>query len=59
VQYTETPSTDNSKWSHTSNTKRKIIIDGLVRGKAYTIQVAAAGSDPGRVWSDEIISYVM
>jgi hypothetical protein len=59
MQYTEAPSTDDSKWIHTSNTKRKIVIDGLTRGKAYAIKVAAAGSDPGRVWSDEIISYVM
>ena len=59
MQYTEAPSTDDSKWIHTSNTKRKVVIDGLIRGKAYSIKVAAAGSDPGRVWSDEIISYVM
>ena len=59
VQYTEAPSTEDSKWLHTSNTKRKIVLDSLTRGKAYSIQVAAAGSDPGRVWSDAIISYVM
>ena len=59
VQYTEAPATVDSKWSHSSNTKHKIVIDGLTRGKAYIIQVAAAGTDPGRVWSDEIISYVM
>jgi hypothetical protein len=59
MQYTEAPSTEDSKWIHTSNTKRKIVVDGLTRGKAYAIKVAAAGSDPGRVWSDEIISFVM
>jgi len=59
VKYTESPVTPDSKWEHTSNTKRKIEIDGLTRGQAYVIQVAAAGSDPGRVWSDEITSYVM
>ena len=59
VQYTESPVTPDNKWVHTSNTKHKIVIDGLIRGKAYVIRVAAAGSDPGRVWSDEIISYVM
>jgi len=59
LEYTEAPSTDDSKWIHTSNTKRKIVIEGLTRGKAYAFKVAAAGSDPGRVWSDEIISFVM
>jgi len=59
IEYADAPSTEDSKWIHTSNTKRKIVIDGLTRGKAYVIRVAAAGSDPGRVWSDEIISYVM
>jgi len=59
LQYTEAPSTDDSKWIRISSTKRKLIIDGLIRGKAYAIKVAAAGTDPGRVWSDEIISYVM
>ena len=59
IEYCEAPVTDDSKWTHSSNTKRKVVIDGLVRGKAYAIKVAAAGSDPGRVWSDEIISYVM
>jgi len=59
IEYTEAPSADNSKWLRVSTTKRKIVINELTRGKAYAIRVAAAGSDPGRVWSDEIISYVM
>jgi hypothetical protein len=59
IEYTESPSGDDSKWIHVSTTKHKIVIDNLVRGKAYTIRIAAAGSDPGRVWSDEIISFVM
>jgi len=59
LQYTEAPSTENSKWIRTSNTKHKVVIENLVRGQAYCIQVAAAASDPRRVWSDEIISYVM
>ena len=59
IEYTESPSSPTSKWIHLSTTKHKIIIDGLTRGQAYAIRVAAAGSDPKRVWSDEIISYVM
>jgi hypothetical protein len=59
MEYTESPRTADSKTSRISTTKHKAVLDSLVRGQAYAIQVAAAGSDPGRVWSDEIISYVM
>jgi hypothetical protein len=59
VEIVEYPETDKSVRQRTSTTKHKIVIDGLIRGQAYAIQVAGAGSDPGRVWSDAIISYVM
>ena len=59
IEYTEAPSTPEGKRTRTSSTKHKAVLDGLTRGMAYAIRVAAAGSDPGRVWSDEIISYVM
>ena len=59
LEIIEYPLTDKSVRQRTSNTKHKIIIDGLIRGQAYSIEVAGAGSDPGRVWSDAIISYVM
>lgn len=59
IEYTEAPTTADSKWLRVSNTKHKIVIDSLVRGQAYAIRVAGAGTDPRRVWSDEIISYVM
>jgi len=59
LEYTESPSTPDSKWIRLSTTKHWVIIDGLIRGQAYAFRVAGAGSDPGRVWSDEIISYVM
>jgi len=59
IEYCESPNSPDSKWIRLSTTKHKIIIDGLIRGKAYAIRVAAAGSDPKRVWSDEIVSYVM
>jgi hypothetical protein len=59
IEYIVNPETDKSQREHTSTTKHKAVIDGLIRGQAYSIRVAAAGSDPERVWSDEIISYVM
>lgn len=59
IEHTLNPETDKSPREHTLTTKHKVVIDGLTRGQAYAIRVAAAGSAPGRVWSDEIISYVM
>jgi hypothetical protein len=59
IEYALNPETENSQREHTSTTKHKAVIEGLTRGQAYAVRVAAAGSDPGRVWSDAIISYVM
>jgi hypothetical protein len=59
LEIIESPVTDKSVRQRLSTTKHKMIIDGLIRGQAYSIEVAGAGSDPGRVWSDAIISYVM
>jgi len=59
IEIVEHPETDKSVRQRTSNTKHKIVADGLIRGQAYSIEVAGAGSDPGRVWSDAIISFVM
>jgi hypothetical protein len=59
LEIIESPVTDKSLRQRLSTTKHKMIIDGLIRGQAYSIEVAGAGSDPGRVWSDAIISYVM
>ena len=39
--------------------KRKITLEGLVQGQQYAIQVAGVGSNPKRVWSFEISSFVM
>ncbi|ADQ78820.1 hypothetical protein Palpr_0664 [Paludibacter propionicigenes WB4] len=59
LEIIESPVTDKSVRQRLSTTKHKMIIDDLIRGQAYSIAVAGAGSDPGRVWSDAIISYVM
>jgi hypothetical protein len=57
--YTTAPSTPDIVWIHISTTRHKLTLSNLTRGQAYAIKVAAAGTDPRRVWSDEIISYVM
>ena len=58
-EYMELPVTPNSVWIQKTSTKSKLQIDGFIRGKEYNYRVAAAGSDPSRVWSDEISSYVL
>jgi hypothetical protein len=57
--YTEAPVTANSLWTQKTTTKHKLLIEGLISGKQYTCRVAGAGSDPSRVWSDDVSSYVL
>ena len=57
--YTETPVTADSVWVQKTTTKRKLLLEGLTSGKQYTFKVAGAGSDPSRVWSDDLSSYVL
>jgi hypothetical protein len=59
VKYTEAPGSVNSIWSNVTVTRRKVQIENLVRGKQYAFCVAGIGSDPSRIWSDEVTSYVM
>ncbi|NEW84876.1 MAG: hypothetical protein GZ094_21250 [Mariniphaga sp.] len=56
---TESPINVNSIWIPKTSTKRKLEIGGLVSGKQYAFRVAGAGSDPSRIWSDEILSFVL
>lgn len=46
-------------WIHKTCTKHKLLIEGLTSGKQYTFRVAGAGSDPSRIWSDKITTYVI
>lgn len=57
--YTEAPVTADSLWIQKTSTKHKVQLEGLSSGKQYTFRVAGAGSDPSRVWSDEVSSYVL
>lgn len=58
-EYTETPVTTASIWRRNSSTKRKIQFEGLKSGGEYAFRITAAGTDPVRNWSDEIITYVL
>jgi hypothetical protein len=46
-------------WIHKTSTKRKLLIEGLISGKQYVFRVAGAGSDPSRIWSDKITTFVV
>lgn len=50
---------DDAAWQTRTTQKRKMTIDGLTSGKQYKFRVAAAGSDPTRNWSEEMISYIL
>ena len=58
-EHTEMPVVLNSIWMKRTSTKRKLIINQLISGKQYSFRVAGAASDPTRVWSDEIQSFVL
>lgn len=58
-QYTKTPATVASVWSMRTATRRKLLIEGLTSGQQYVFKMAAGGSDPNRIWSDEIASYIL
>ena len=58
-EHSEMPIILNSIWTKLTSTKRKLIINQLISGKQYSFRVAGASSDPTRVWSDEIQSFVL
>jgi len=58
-EHTELPITPTSYWTKDTTKKRKYEKTGLDSGKQYAFRVAGAGSDPSRVYSDIITSYVL
>lgn len=58
-EYTLAPSTPDTIWEVLGATKSKAVISGLVSGKQYTFRMVGIGSDPSRVYSDEISTYVL
>ncbi len=59
VRYTRIPKTDDSVYEKLTTPKHKMILDNLISGQQYVLQIAGVGSDPRRTWSFEIVSYVM
>jgi len=56
IRYTKNPKTETSVFTHTTSTKHKILLEDLVPGQTYIVQVAGVGSDTKRVWSVDVIS---
>ena len=53
-EYTEVPATATSIWRVVSSTVTFVTITGLTSAKEYSFRVTGVGSDPTRVYSDEI-----
>ena len=58
-EYTNFPAVTDSLWIQKTSTKRNLLVDGLTSGKQYAFRVAAAGSNPSRIWSEIITSFVL
>ncbi|MDR3652751.1 MAG: hypothetical protein P4L34_07260 [Paludibacter sp.] len=59
VEFTETPVTATSVWRQRTSTKSKMDIDGFISGVEYAFRMCGAGSNPARVWSDIINSFIL
>ena len=58
-EYCLAPMGPDSVWVQVTSSRRKILIDGLISGKEYCFRIAAARTDPSRIWSDPVKSYVL
>jgi len=58
-EYAEVIADGTLNWIHKTSTKHKILIEGLTSGKQYAFRIAGAASDPSRVWSDQISTFVI
>jgi len=58
-KYAEITADGTLNWIHKTSTKHKVLIEGLTSGKQYAFRIAAAASDPSRVWSDQITTFVI
>ncbi len=58
-KYAEITADGTQNWVHKTATKHKVLIEGLTSGKRYAFRIAAASSDPSRVWSDQITTFVI
>jgi hypothetical protein len=59
IDYAEVTTDGVYDWVHKTSTKHYLLIEGLTSGKQYAFRIAAAGTDPSRVWSGIITSFVI
>jgi hypothetical protein len=59
VEYCLSPQGPDSVWIQVTGSRRKILIEGLISGQEYCFRMAAARTDPARIWSAVVKSYVL
>jgi len=59
IRYMLLPKTDASVYITITSAKHNVTIEGLIPGQQYGIEVAGVGTDPRRVWSFGITSFVL
>ena len=59
VEYAEVQADGTRNWIKLTSTKHKLEITGLTSGKQYVFRMAGGGTNPARMWSDEIATYVI
>jgi len=57
--YAEVLADGTLNWVYKTCTKRKLLIEGLTSGKQYVFRIAGAGSNPSRIWSSKIATFVI
>jgi hypothetical protein len=58
-EYTKAPATEQSIWTRVPASRSSVTIDDLSSGSQYSFRAVGVGADPTKVYSDEIISYVL
>jgi len=59
ARYARLPITEATVYTTVTTPKHSIVLEGLIQGQQYAIQIAGVNSDPHRAWSIEITSFVM
>lgn len=58
-EHTELPVTPTSIWLKDTSKKRKLQKEGLESGKQYGFRITGAGTDPSRVYSEILTSFIL
>jgi hypothetical protein len=58
-EHTELPVTPTSIWLKDTSKKRKLQKEGLESGKQYGFRITGAATDPSRVYSEIITTYIL